>query len=423
MTDAKTQLSATAPPNVNVDGHGISGTALWMVAARLGPIGTSLVAALTLNSPEYSHYVVALAWIGGLTSVLATSAQAVAVRVGHGAAQPGHGAADALLRHAILIACVIPVILAGVFGALGYAPTLVVAVALCGFIGALNACFGALLWARRAVWVLGLLGLLESGLMVVGVGLGGRLLGDATAALSGMGLASLVAGLAYVRALGGHAHVLAMWRNGQPRPHVWRSILGPSLVNGLTNALAPAIALVIAAARAPESAALYGIMMLAVAALLFPVQVLAIAFAQPLVVRTFDARARLGGLGLGVGMFWGLAVFLALMFLGPQLGTMEIAATRFDILAHITRFALLTGVILLCFCPVAMAGPIVQADGRYWTWAALGVMSGAIFVGAAALLPAGSGLSLQACLASAGFRLLVGVPLAWRIVVRWQRLI
>jgi hypothetical protein len=50
-------------------------------------------------------------------------------------------------------------------------------------------------------------------------------------------------------------------------------------------------------------------------------------------------------------------------------------------------------------------------------------MSGAIFVGAAALLPAGSGLSLQACLASAGFRLLVGVPLAWRIVVRWQRLI
>lgn len=404
-------------------------TALWMASARLGPIGAGLAAAITLPPLDYGTYVVALAWLGGLVSVLASAAQALAARAhqdqpaSHNRRLPIDSASHAsqVLRQTIFVSWLVPVCLMGLFAGLGYEGSVVAALGFSGLFGAQNASLAAFLWGEKRLRALSNVAMVESTLTIFGVFTGSLWFGGVEGALWGLTLAGLVSWLGYGWAAGGAGYLIMLWRERSPTTHTLQGIMGPSLANGIAAAAGPAMALVIAAARDPASAALYGWMMLLIAGCLFPIQILGIALAPPLISMNNTERARLGASSLGISMVCAVGVSWGLIILGPSLSQfLPVDGPPLDP-KKVTELFNLAAWIFACLCPVVLAGPIVQANRHYWTWAAINGISAAIFVIAACLLPLDISLALQACLASAIFRLSIGLPLAGLSVVSWLR--
>lgn len=405
-------------------------TAIWMLSARLGPIGAGLAAAAILPAPEYGHYVIALAWLGGLVAILASSAQALVAR----ANQPAQDLTEdptivrtdtqlsQVLRQSFLASLLVPIGLGLLFIGLGYRGSFVLPIFLAGLFSTQNACLGALLWGARRINSLSRASLSESLLTILAVGLGALWGKTVEAALWGLALANFFSWLIYVRSIGGFGVLLRLWKTTDPHvSHLLQGVLGPSLVNGAAGAAGPAIALVIAAIKEPASAGIYGVWMLLIAAGLFPIQILGIALAPPLIAWRDQARKKLAILALLGGVGWGILCGAGLFLLGPiamdALGV-EVLAEHKDTILEASALA---AALVFCLCPIATIGPIVQADGRYWTWAYLNAISAVIFIGVALLWPPSLVLALYACLIAALFRLGVGLPLAFSCLFRWHR--
>ncbi len=405
-------------------------TAIWMMSARLGPIGAGLAAAAILPAPEYGHYVIALAWLGGLVAILAGSAQALVARANQPAQDlsedPTIGTTDTQLSHVLrqsfLASLLVPIGLGLLFIALDYRGSFILAIVLAGLFSTQNACLGALLWGSRRINSLSLACLSESLLTILAVGLGAFWGKTVEAALWGLALANFLSWLIYVRSIGGFGALLRLWKTSDPDGiHLLQGVLGPSLVNGAAGAAGPAIALVIAAIKEPASAGIYGVWMLLIAAGLFPIQILGIALSPPLIAWREQARKKLAVFALLGGVGWGFLSGAGLFLLGPivmdALGV-EVLAEHND---TIFKASALAALLIFCLCPIATIGPIVQADGRYWTWAYVNAISAVIFIGVTLLWPPSLVLALYACLVAALFRLGIGLPLAFSCVFRWHR--
>jgi O-antigen/teichoic acid export membrane protein len=402
-------------------------TAIWMSASRFGPIAASIVAALTLTSSDYGLYVVALAWLGGLVSVVSSATQVQFARalegtetiVGSASRQSGKPDVQ-ILKSSLFTTALVPICTTITLYNSGYPSVIITLIAVAGLFSGINSVLGALLWSENRLHVLSWLACLESALMIVGIYLGGLLVGDLLGSMIGLTCASVLACLSYSLA---SSFVLAgpLPEIVSPVARPLQSILTPNLLNGVASAAGPALALTACIHRDPSGIPLYGLAMIVIALFLFPVQILGVSITQPLITKRNHERVELGRNSLLVGFIVGVLVAACLVVLGPHVWGLGQLNTWIPQSAAISEIFLLLAGIYFCFSIVVAAGPIVQANRQYWLWAGLNIICALVFVVASWLLPTGPTLIFQACFISAVLRAAIGIPLASCVVQKWSR--
>jgi hypothetical protein len=403
-------------------------TAVWMSASRLGPTIASIAAAASLPSADYGFYVVAIAWFGGLVSVISGASQAFVARAKEASSGLDQSNLDKLnskltaevLNWSRMVVGSVPLCIGIALYSSGFSNNIIAMVALAGFFSAMNSVFSALLWGRGCLYTLAGLACLESALMILAVAIGGQMTGDLAGATYGLAGASILASLAYCVAI-----VLKIDRESlsarikTEQNHF--QILTPNLLNGVAGVVGPSLALSVCINRDPTSLPLYGLTMVFIALLLFPLQILGVAIAQPLIAKQTAEKVELGRNSLLVGLFFGLAIALCIFLVGPYAVQVFPFKSIMNGETPIHEVLLLTSLIYFLFSIVVTAGPIVQANGQYWGWAFLNCVCAMVFVCAAWLLPLGPTLIFEACLISAALRAVIGFPLASRVVQKWSR--
>jgi O-antigen/teichoic acid export membrane protein len=391
-------------------------TGVWMASARMGPILCGFIAASGLSSPQYSRYVVAIAWTAGILQVLVAAYQALAAKTNQKEASRHRETA-----HLVKLGLVATTFVTLVLGIGSYSAaqdwhlTLAIMVACCA--SGLTQLFSTALWGLGQTRLIAFTSLFESITAIIFVILAVRLTNSATFAIGGLGAASLLTCMIYVwhlfqqKLLARPDGSLAATSGAIDHHVVW-----PSLINGAASALGPAIALLIAASRASDTAAAYGVAMLFIAGALFPIQILSLAIFPSLMRSHNQAGLRQTLISLAIASLWALGAGFALLLLGP------LVAKTLGIAVHVRADTwAIIGLIAFGSAQLSIMGQAIQASGKFWVWAWVNATGAICMIGATAFLPLSINLLLIATIGAIVVRYLISAPYFIQTLRNWRQ--
>jgi hypothetical protein len=354
-----------------------------MMASRAGPFLLGWIAVATLQQQEYGSFVIAFAWVNAMVGICLGLFPTLAARAAHDASATTHLTAHLIKLGASLIAA-LAILVAASVGLGDLSSTDAVWHGLATGWASLAIGFSCLLaiisWSLGRGKSLIALALLESILHAIWLVTCGILEWNISVIMLGMGAISAMMAMGFLLTLSQTNPSLLKQLRSASKPDTsinLTSILGPNLMNTFAMSVTPALALLIATARAPnlDLEVNFGLAMLWVSAGLFALQVLTLNQSQKLIeLRTTSGAISTEQLNatelasIGLGAIWGIGLASLILWIGPiAIGNFR---TPFaPLLPHVWQVAWIGGGLAF----LAAVGPILQAQYRYWTWLAINV--------------------------------------------------